>query len=401
MTAAPLPTNEQERIQALKRYQILDTEAEELFDSISELAAAICDVPIALISLVDEERQWFKSKIGLDADETHRDFAFCAHAILDPDELLVIPDASKDKRFEDNPLVTGDPDIRFYAGAPIVTEDKQALGTLCVIDTKAREISDRQRQALTKLSQQVCANLELRLAHKKLEQLNEAKNRFFSIIAHDLRSPISSILSIAQILAEPDAPLSLEEVETFHQHLLSSAKVTSKTAENLLKMIQFEQGKFTFEPQTVNLSDLLKSSEQALAGRSTSKEISIRTECSPELSAWVDPKLLQSILQNLLSNALKFSHPKSEIDIRALSDGETVTVVIEDFGVGIKPHNISKIFSLDASHSTTGTDGELGTGLGLNLCKQFATRLKGSLQLESESGKGTKATLTLPAKEYA
>lgn len=397
MTIAPLPENERDRLQALKRYQILDTEAEELFDSISQLAATVCDVPIALISLIDEERQWFKAKVGLDAQETHRDLAFCAHAILNPDELLVVPDATQDSRFHDNPLVTGAPDIRFYAGAPIVTKDKQALGTLCVIDTQVRDISDRQREALTHLSQQVCANLELRLAHKKLELLNESKNRFFSILAHDLRSPINSIVSIADLLSDPDSGLSADEVQEFHRHLLTNAQVTSTTAENLLQMVQFEQGRFSFEPTSLKLRDILSTAEGAMSGRSSSKGIIIRTQCQPNLEVWADPRILQSIVQNLLSNALKFSHQDGRINIVAKTDSGKVTLLVEDFGVGIKPHNIPKIFALDASHSTVGTAGEQGSGLGLNLCKQFATRLNGDLQLESEFGKGTKAYLTVPA----
>ncbi|MBK1878186.1 GAF domain-containing sensor histidine kinase [Pelagicoccus mobilis] len=397
MTIAPLPENEQDRLQALRRYQILDTESDELFDSIATLAATVCDVPIALVSLIDEDRQWFKAKVGLEAQETSRDLAFCAHAILNPDELLVVPDATQDSRFHDNPLVTGSPDIRFYAGAPIVTKDKQALGTLCVIDTKAHQITERQREALTRLSKQVCANLELRLAHKKLELLNESKNRFFSILSHDLRSPINSILSLADLLADPDSGLSAEEVEEFHRHLLTNAQVTSRTAENLLQMVQFEEGRFTFEPKLLNLREILSAAEGALAGRSSSKNITIRTQCQPALQVWADPRLFQSIVQNLLSNALKFSHPDGRINIVARSDSDSVTLLVEDFGVGIKEHNIPKIFALDASHSTVGTAGEQGSGLGLNLCKQFASRLNGDLKLESEYGQGTRVHLTLPA----
>ena len=399
MTTAPLPENEQDRLEALKRYQILDTEAEELFDSIAELAAAVCDVPVALITLVDENRQWFKAKVGIEAQETPRDLAFCAHAILEPEELLVVPDATKDDRFKDNPLVTDNPDIRFYAGAPLVTKDRQALGTLCVIDRESREITERQRQALTKLSKQVCANLELRLAHKKLETLNEAKNRFFSILSHDLRSPISSILTIANLLAEPEGNLSPEEVKEFHRHLLTNAQITRKTAENLLQMVQFEEGRFTFDPQFVNVREILSTTEGALSGRSKRKNIVIRTQCKPDVEVWADPKLFHSILQNLLSNALKFSHPDSQIKIVAESNFETVQIMVQDFGVGIKPDSIPKIFSLDASHSTVGTGGEHGSGLGLNLCNEFAKRLNGNLRIESEFGKGTRVYLTLPTGE--
>lgn len=399
MISAPLPDNESDRIEALKRYQILDTEAEELFDSISKIAATICDVPTALISLVDENRQWFKAKIGLDAKETPREYAFCSHAILAPAQLFVVPDASKDPRFHDNPLVAGAPDIRFYAGAPIVTSDQQALGTLCVIDTKTRELTEAQCDALRHLSKQVCANLELRLAHKKLEQLNEAKNKFFSVLAHDLRSPINSVLSIAEMLVDPDSGLSETEQEEFKQHLLTNARVTSQTAENLLELIQFEQGHFNFDPQPVIVRDVISSSENALSGSCGSKSISILTTCDPSTLAWADPRLLLSITQNLLSNAVKFSHRSGKILVTATTQERTVTITVQDFGQGIKPNVINNLFDFESSYSTSGTAGEQGSGLGLTLCKQFATRLGGDLVLASEYGKGTTVTLTVPATD--
>lgn len=169
MKIAPLPQNEQERLLELRKYDILDTESDVVFDNMVQLASYICKTPIAAISLVDENRQWFKAIFGLNAKETSRDVAFCAHTILEEDSLI-IENALNDERFFDNPLVTGDPSIRFYAGVPLVTQRGMHLGTLCVIDTEFRQITQEQLSAIKTLAHSVMAHLELRLSHKKIRK---------------------------------------------------------------------------------------------------------------------------------------------------------------------------------------------------------------------------------------
>ncbi|MEH1925223.1 MAG: sensor domain-containing diguanylate cyclase [Nostoc sp.] len=159
--AVPLPDNEAERLKALADYNILDTQPEQAFDDITALAAYICKTPIALISLVDADRQWFKSKVGLQGSETPRDWAFCSHAILEPEDILVIPNAIKDDRFHNNPLVQGNLKIRFYAGAPLITPDGLPIGTLCVLDSIPHHLSYQQLDALRRLSRQAIAQMEL------------------------------------------------------------------------------------------------------------------------------------------------------------------------------------------------------------------------------------------------
>ncbi len=163
----PIEQNEKKRLKVLWQYEVLDTVPEEVFDDLTELAARICEAPIALISLVDENRQWFKSKLGIDVNETSRDISFCTYAITQPD-LFIVPDATLDKRFAKNPFVTSEPKIRFYAGAPLITPDGYALGTLCVIDKVPRELRPEQQQALRILAHHVVSQLELRRRSREL-----------------------------------------------------------------------------------------------------------------------------------------------------------------------------------------------------------------------------------------
>ena len=170
--SSPTLHSEKKRLKVLWQYEVLDTVPEELFDDLTELAARICEAPIALISLVDEKRQWFKSKVGTDVKETSRDVSFCAHAIKQA-ELFIVPDATQDRRFANNPLVTSDPKIRFYAGAPLITPDGYALGTLCVIDRQPRELDSEQKEALWALSRLALVQMELR---QNLQLLKQALN---------------------------------------------------------------------------------------------------------------------------------------------------------------------------------------------------------------------------------
>jgi len=217
----PIPKNEPQRIAELKSYEVLDTQPEEVFDSITLLASHICATPIALVTLVDSDRQWFKSKVGISVAETSRDIAFCAHAIME-DELFIVPDATADKRFARNPLVRSHPRIRFYAGAPLITRNRHALGTLCVIDRVPRKLTAEQREALRALSRQVMAQLESRrvvmqlqrrLAQQSadhsrlLRQLTQAETRkrnheeALRRLRHEIRSTNKAILNLVNQIA--------------------------------------------------------------------------------------------------------------------------------------------------------------------------------------------------------
>lgn len=193
---------EKRRLEALRSYRILDTEPEKAFDDLVLLASQVCDSPIALISLLDEDRQWFKSRVGLSAQQTSRKVAFCDHAIRQED-LMEVPDALEDARFRENPLVTADPHIRFYAGAPLVTAEGETLGALCVIDRRPRKLSAQQREALEALKRQVVAQLELRRNLQELHEALKARDRAEreqERLIEDLRTSLENVKKLSGLI---------------------------------------------------------------------------------------------------------------------------------------------------------------------------------------------------------
>jgi two-component system NtrC family sensor kinase len=241
----PMPVNEPDRLQALLNYHILDTEAEQNFDDLTKLASHVCGTPIALVSLIDADRQWFKSRVGLDARQTPREFAFCAHTIMD-EQPLVVADPRSDERFKNNPLVLGDPKIRFCAGAPLQTPHGHNIGTLCVIDQVARQLTPEQIEALKALARQVVSQLELRetlhLLERKRQQtleltnsLHQANQELTQIIASeraartqlrgviDYSSNFVAVLGIDGIVLDANhsslAKAGIEESDVIHQPL--------------------------------------------------------------------------------------------------------------------------------------------------------------------------------------
>ncbi len=237
---APLPPDEHERLRVLHQYQIMDSIQESAFDELTQLAAQICGTSMAAISLVDQDRQWFKSKIGLDVQEAPREIAFCAHAILRKDEIMEIPDAQLDQRFADNILVTHDPHIRFYAGAPLVAHENQALGTLCVLDSEPRTLTADQTAALQTLSRNVVAQLELRRHVRRLREENEEKLRLLEL-AEKSRNALLSVL---------------EDEQRIGQELRRWADAFENCAQGMLIGVPADQSIFICNPALASLHGL-------------------------------------------------------------------------------------------------------------------------------------------------
>ena len=395
MQVAAIPENEQARIKALLQYEVLDTDAEAEYDGFVKLASYICQTPIALISLVDPTRQWFKAKVGCSAPETSRDIAFCAHAILQSD-VFVVPDTLTDQRFVDNPLVTGEPYIRFYAGAPLITPEGLAIGTLCAIDRVPRDLTGEQLTALRFLAWQVVTQLELRRQTKELQQILESKNKLFHIVSHDLRSPFNGILAFSQTLAEEAETLSREEIQDFSQTVLTSAEQFIHLIDNLLQSTRFELGTLDYQPTNIALDTVVMNVLTLLKGNAAQKNIDVVYQSNPSAEVLADSTMLHSIVQNLVGNALKFTPLEGRVTIQAEEQDSMIQVSVIDTGVGVTPEKLAGLFEVTAARSTDGTAGEKGTGLGLPLCKDLVEKHGGRVWVDSVVGQGTSFHFTLP-----
>jgi signal transduction histidine kinase len=391
MQPAALPVNELERLKTLYSYHILDTLPEKDFDDITKLASEICGTSISAITLVDKDRQWFKSEVGLDKKETPRDISFCAHALLSPHEILVVSNAKNDYRFFDYPNVTEENGIVFYAGVPLCSENGLALGTLCVVDTKPQQLSDRQLDSLRALANQVVGqlqlrrnNLELKLNQFSLKSINTELERFAQVIAHDLKSPANNIIGLTELLKDANEYRLNEEGLELVGHINDAAHQLKFLVDDVLsfsRSIDFSEemlSEFSFgELGTTVKSMVVWPPEFALILQGDNAQI---------LSS---KSALVQILLNLCTNAVRFNDKdKGVITIKFISDPDRYTFFVTDNGKGIETKNFDKIFQKNYS-TQAGPDkvNMLGQGIGLSTVKRLVNKLGGDITVSSELGK--------------
>lgn len=397
MISAPLHPSESARLQALKNLEILDSVDEAAFDEITLLASTICGTSISLVSLVDLDRQWFKSRVGLDAAETGRDIAFCSHAILQ-EEVFEIQDASTDIRFSDNPLVTQDPSIRFYAGAPLVTASGYPIGTLCVIDQGPKKLNDDQTLALKTLAKQVISQMELRLQNRQLARMQKEQEQVMTMLAHDLRSPFNGILSLSRILHDKADTVTPERLQALSSSILESSIKVYQLLDELLQWSRNNMNAVSVNLVPTSVEQVALDTLEFMHDALSYKQINVTHQLEPKLSVLADQALIKTVIRNLLANAIKYSPERSCITVRSAKINDQVEITITDEGVGVAKDSIPKLFHSHI-HSEEGEAGEIGFGIGLHICQAFIEKQKGQIWLDETHQPGARFVISLPFSE--
>lgn len=446
----PLPENELDRLTALLEYDVLDSMPEQCYDDLTAIAAHICGTPIALISLLDGDRQWFKSRYGIDTTETPRDYAFCAHAILTPDQALVVPDALEDERFRENPLVTGDPHIRFYAGTPLVNAEGMALGTLCAIDSQPRQLSKTQIASLQALGRQAIAQLELRRQTAQLKREKQAlqttlqtlqstqadfeseKMQAISQLVVDIVQKLSNPLTFIQgnlahgkdytlqlihliklyrdqttppeAIAEFAAQIDLDYIITDLPRLFFSMEYGMAKVSHIAETLQTFTRPREVGLKQVDLHDSLDaicdllSHHGQVTGAQADVTIERRYDDVPKVLCY--PSQLNQALMYLVKQAIRaveqgvgkhhgpHATPHVTIATSQTAQGDAL-IVISDNSAGLTAEQRSHLFD--------GTDTAQADRSALAMSHQTIEQVHhGSLQCHSEPGRGTDMIVTLP-----
>ncbi len=386
--AAAAPPGQDARLGALHAYSILDTPVESSFDDITLIASHICRTPIAVINLIDASRQWFKSERGLGVRETPLETSICAHAILEH-EYLEVPDTTADPRFARNPLVTGDPGLRFYAGALLRTPDGHAIGTVCVLDYEPRKLDDEQRAVLFALARQTMAQLELRRGVLDARRSRQTHQRVVALAGENLSAPLSVIevaLFHATDAVKDDVDLS-NEVKAARE----ASRQLMGNFRRMSEALRIDKG--TVEQTRIDIADFVSDVADrwlVVADRS-GRELRIDAADGVVNS---DPKRLRSILDNLLGNAFKHAQD-GPVLLRVRHENHATVFSVEDSGAGIPGEQHARIF--DAFHQLKPTRD--GLGMGLSIVQRNAELLGATVSVDSAPGAGAIFRVRLPATD--
>lgn len=380
------------RLKELQSYSILDSLPEKDYDNLTAIAAEICESPISLVTLLDDNRQWFKSHHGLSISETPIEVSFCSHTIVEDKDILIVQDSRCDDRFKENPFVTADNGIVFYAGVPLVSPKGLPLGTICVADNKPKELSTSQVASLKALASQVMNLLELRKKNEllkdsmeALEDKNKELERFAYIAAHDLKSPLNNISALSMLLQDSYGKQLDDEGQTMLGYINSSSETLKGLVDGLLEYSK-SASVLDEEITEICVKDI---KEEILSLFSYQHTLEFNVHSSLK-SIFANRTAIDQILINLIANAIKYNDKnKTKIELHLLEDDEFYEFRVQDNGPGIAVDDQKKIFEIFTVLKGQDKDGKKGHGIGLATVKKMVEHLGGTIHVQSNMGEGT------------
>lgn len=400
---------EERRLAALHAYGLLDTPREDEFDEIVRVVSALCGTPISVINLIDRDRQWFKAEVGLGVRETPLPASICAHALLQPD-LFIVPDTTRDVRFADNPLVTGTPHLRFYAGALLETPDGLPLGTICVLDYEPRELDENQKALLRLMARQIMKLFELRRLNAQERSARESaesaartigtklsdaareselREQFIAVLGHDLRNPLASIQAGAHLVKR--GKLELDEMLRLTHGSIARMSVL---IDNILDFARGRLGHgIDLDSGDVALAPVLRQVVDEL--RTASPERQIVANIALDETVRCDPGRIGQLLSNLLGNALTHGPEGAPINVAAVVTDGTFELAVSNSGAPISAAALPKLF--EPFFRGEGRGSAQGLGLGLYICAEIARAHGGTLVATSTPDRTT-FLFRMPAK---
>lgn len=399
MIETDVTRDEAMRLEELRSYRILDSLPEEAFDNLTKLASEIANMPIAMINLIDDNRQWTKSMVGFpdECKETPRDETVCQYTIKQSG-TTEINNLEHDFRTSRLPSVSKKGGLRYYFGVPLITKNKYAIGTLCVLDYRENKLSDKQIDQLKVLANEVMTHLELHKQNRELQKLNEYKVQLMKMLSHDMRSPLNGIIGLSSMLKEQLEAEGSSHIETIDMIEQSSSQLNQMIDEVMSYSIIESEG-LTLSPESVRLDEIVDSILQLYKPATRIKDLDLEFYVEGlEEPVWIDGDKFEQVIGNLLSNAIKYTKSGGRVKLSLIRKNDTLKLTVIDSGIGMSAEEANKLLKKNnqRSQAQKGTSGEKSTGIGFAIVKHIINLLDGEIEIESTPGEGTTFRVVIP-----